>query len=119
MTIKDQYTHNVHSSTMTIVLLECSRFDHGHWIKNLCIFNSSNAMCAHGNSLTKSNVPHVVNKILENIILLMYYALTHGYLFFKWQFSMCQPLNNDQIPCGIMIFNVQKYLYFQCEFHQC
>jgi hypothetical protein len=33
MTIKDQYSHNVHSSTMSIVLLECSRFDLGHWIK--------------------------------------------------------------------------------------
>jgi len=70
MTIKDQYSHNVHSSTMTIVLLECSTFDLGHWIK-IFFFknknNSSDAMCAHGNSLTKSYVPHVVNKILENI----------------------------------------------------
>jgi hypothetical protein len=58
-------------------------------------------MCAHDNSLTKSNEPHVVNKVLENIKIIMYYALTHGYFENKWQFTMCQPQNNYQIPCGI------------------
>jgi hypothetical protein len=67
-------------------------------------------MCAHVNSLTKSNVPHVVNQILENINII-YVLCINTWLFWKqMQFTMCQPLNNHQIPCGTMIFNVEKYL---------